>query len=102
MGKIGGLNQKVADNRGHPTRVAGKGVHQLRGRVVGSDAGDPFESAGESLYKDRAIRAAAWLFWTDLGVAILAHIEIIGAEQFQIGKPPDLIGDPTKNTLVFH
>src|SRR5581483_9425879 len=46
------------------------------------------------------IRSATWLFGADLGVTILAHIEIVGAKQFQIGEPPNLISHSTKYPLI--
>jgi len=81
MGKRGGFNQKVTDNSRDAAPVAGKGVHQLRGGMVGGDASNAFKSTSEGLHKDGAIGTGARLFGTDLGLAILANIEVVGAEQ---------------------
>ena len=44
MGKRGGFNQKVTDNSSDAAPVAGKGLHQLRGGMVGGSCSAPTTS----------------------------------------------------------
>jgi len=77
-----GLDEKVSDDCGHAAPVTGECVDELRCRVVRGQAGDAFETAGESLHVDRAIGAEARFFGTDLCVTIVTDVEIVGAQEF--------------------
>lgn len=72
------LNQEVSDDRGHAAERSGKAVDQLRLGFIGVDGADALDAASESLDVDRSIGTEARLFRTDLGIVIVALIEICG------------------------
>ncbi len=96
------LHKVVSDDGGDAAPIAGKGEGEMGDGLIGVDGGDVFETAAESLHEDRAIRSAARLFGTNLGIAIFADIEVGSFEQLEIGQAPDLIRDAGKDVVIVH
>ena len=96
------LHQEATDDHRHAAPVARKGMHEFRCRRGGIDAGDALDAAAQRLHVHRTIRADARFFRTDMGIALFAGIEVGGFQQFEVGKPPYLVGGAAQQVVVMH